>query len=680
MAKTFKTNQSLVNAGFNQVLGQTLSLSGNTLIGSTGTLKYSSDQSSAYVARSIVDADYVTGLTSALCNIGSVGQIIYRSSSGITGATGFTYSTSGVSISNLYISQTPVTETGDYFLLTWDSGTTKVNKMSALSVTGIQGAFNGLSVVGDCVRLGGVLSGDTTINGFNGVDSNSLRFCNLCNMCISTILNNIVLDSRCNSGGIYLKSQSGTISSPLINYNSSVGIAMDYPSNIFKIFDNRIGTNRTGIEYDANYSSNYTSRSLVDKSYVDTVASGLQPHPAVKVATTGNTALTGLTSGTTFIDGVLINQDDRVLIKNQDDARENGIYVLTGSSTTFVRSYDFNESSESVQGAYTFVLSGSSNEGTSWVLSTPNPITLGVTRLIFTQFNQVTDIIAGHGICIVNNYAQRVICVRGDELNGNSLSWNTSVCQFDVDITGGTLGTALSQTITGATNGLTKVGQDVVFGGALTGNTTICGAYALYLGCNGSCLSNLNSYTTSTQFLGGVLGSCAAGLQLDSNVAELSFFNTGSGCAPRITLYSGGTLVCNNDLKYDTNYSSTFTARSLVDKAYVTGYTQSAITNASNTVAVYNTITNYTATTTSDFIGVSGASTIYLPPVPKPCQRISIADIKGDALSSSIIICGCWGSNGQLINGSSHSTINTDYGSITFINNGISWSAVSFTN
>ena len=75
MAKRFKTNQSLVNEGFNQISGQTLSLSGNTLIGNSATLKYSGDQSSAYVARSIVDADYVTGLT---C------QAILTASNGLT--------------------------------------------------------------------------------------------------------------------------------------------------------------------------------------------------------------------------------------------------------------------------------------------------------------------------------------------------------------------------------------------------------------------------------------------------------------------------------------------------------------------------------------------------------------------------------------------------------------------
>lgn len=448
----YNTNQALIGTGFNQPAGSgfTLTLSGNTTIASSGTFQYATDRGSYFdiTPRAVPDVGYVTGLTSAITNIGSSGEVVYRSSSGITGATGFIYDnvTSGVTVPNLCISETPATEAGDYFFLTWDSGTTKVNKMSALSVTGIQGATNGLGCIGDCVCLGGVLIDDTKIC---GNDLYSLTFCGLCGVCAITTSNNIVFDARCNSGGIYMKSQSGTISSPVINYNNSVGIVMDYPSNIFKVYDNRIGANQRGIEYDDNYSTFFTIRSLVDKGYVDAIAAGLQPHPAVLAATTGNTILSGLT-GTTIIDGILIGQGDRVLIKNQIDEKYNGIYILTG--TTFTRATDFDESSESVQGAYTFVLSGTNWQYTSWILSTPNPITIDITPLTFSLFNQITDIISGTGITISKYYGQNTISVDGQSLVGNSLSWNDSSCQFDVNVSGGTLSTALSQTITGATN------------------------------------------------------------------------------------------------------------------------------------------------------------------------------------------------------------------------------------
>lgn len=280
MAKIFKTNQSLINSGFNQKTGQTLSLSGNTLVGSTATLKYSSDQSSVYTARSVADAAYVTGKTSVVRNIGSVGQVIYRSVNGITGATGFLYNnaTSGVTVPNIYISQAPPNDTIPVdWLLTWSSGTSQVKKVSYSSAVGISFAANGLTPTGGIVCLGGALCEPTTI--ICGTSGCANAFC------INNENSPIVIDNRCN-GGIYLKSQSG-LCSYYNTFCNSVGFAIDYGS-AFKVYDNRIGANQKGLEYDANYSTFYTQRSLVDKSYVDAMSIGLHPKQAVQAATTAS--------------------------------------------------------------------------------------------------------------------------------------------------------------------------------------------------------------------------------------------------------------------------------------------------------------------------------------------------------------------------------------------------------
>ena len=644
MIKKYSTNQALIGSGFNQPAGTgfTLTLSGNTIIANNGTFQYATNRSAYFniTPRAVPDVAYVTGQTVNIRHIGSNQQVIYRDVSGITGATGFNYNkaTSGVTIPNLCISQSPAIQGGNYFLLTWDSGTTKVNKVPALSVTGIQGAINGLGVIGDCVCLGGTLTSDTIIC---GADSYSLSLKSLCNACIITTANNIVLDSRCNSGGVYLKSQSGAINSPVSNYVNSVGVAMDYPSNIFKVFDNRIGANQKGIEYDNNYSAFFTARSLVDKSYVDAIAAGLQPHPAVLVATTGNTALTGLT-GTTIIDTVTLSQGDRVLIKNQIDAKQNGIYILTG--TTFTRATDFDQSSETVQGAYTFVLSGATWKYTSWILSTPNPITINVTPLTFSLFNQITDILAGTGITITKYFGQDTVSVNGSVLAGNSILWTGNT--FNVDINGGTLAIVLNSklatsiftgytastsvlinaAITGATNGLTKIGRKVKLGGALTGNTTITGAY------------NFGVNAINVNFTGGTAINLTGTLTLQST--------------PLTGTTTDAILIWNS-----------------VDKK-IKQISQ-------NVVNVCNVYTTYTATSNDSFIGVSGASLICLLNTPYLGQRVTVVDICGNALSNPITIC-----SNKRINDSSSciSLINTNYGSVTFIFNGIFWSAVAFIN
>ena len=134
------------------------------------------------------------------------------------------------------------------------------------------------------------------------------------------------------------------------------------------------------------------------------------------------------------------------MIKNQTNGALNGIY--SASTGIWGRTSDFDFipiTGEVVQGSYFFVISGT-NKSTTWVLTTPDIITSGNT-LTFTLFSQITDILAGTGITItVDNSGQHTVSVNGPSLAGNSLLWNSSTCQFDVNPSGGTLAIALSQT------------------------------------------------------------------------------------------------------------------------------------------------------------------------------------------------------------------------------------------
>ena len=90
------------------------------------------------------------------------------------------------------------------------------------------------------------------------------------------------------------------------------------------------------------------------KAYVDSVSQGLDVKNSCKVATTGNiTISTDLNVGDT-IDGIVLSEGDRVLVKNQTDASENGIYKA-GSSPA--RSEDFSGNSVT-SGAFTFIEQG----------------------------------------------------------------------------------------------------------------------------------------------------------------------------------------------------------------------------------------------------------------------------------------------------------------------------------
>ena len=135
-----------------------------------------------------------------------------------------------------------------------------------------------------------------------------------------------------------------------------------------------------------------SAQDAVTKSYADALTSGLDVKQSVKVATTANITL----SGTQTIDGVAVSADERVLVKNQSTASQNGIYDCKSGS--WARSSDFDTDAEVTSGAFTFVEQGSVNADAGFVLTTDGSITVGTTGLSFTQFSGAGAITAGDGL------------------------------------------------------------------------------------------------------------------------------------------------------------------------------------------------------------------------------------------------------------------------------------------
>lgn len=123
--------------------------------------------------------------------------------------------------------------------------------------------------------------------------------------------------------------------------------------------------------------------------YSSPVATGLEPKLSASVATTEN--ITYPINGLLTIDGVTLTSDERVLVKDQTNATQNGIWVA--KSGAWVRSPDFNfdPAGEIAQGALVPVISGDTNNSSIWVLVTPDPIISGGTDLIFTYFSGLAD-------------------------------------------------------------------------------------------------------------------------------------------------------------------------------------------------------------------------------------------------------------------------------------------------
>lgn len=135
---------------------------------------------------------------------------------------------------------------------------------------------------------------------------------------------------------------------------------------------------------DGNVGSSVLWSSQKTKSYIDTIVAGLSPKDSVKAATTGNISL----SAEQTIDGVACVVGDRVLVKQQDAAAQNGIYIVQLGAWT--RAEDAN-TSEAIRGAFMCVEQGTVNEGKMFNLTTDN-ITLGSTALTFSPFGANVDL------------------------------------------------------------------------------------------------------------------------------------------------------------------------------------------------------------------------------------------------------------------------------------------------
>jgi hypothetical protein len=128
-----------------------------------------------------------------------------------------------------------------------------------------------------------------------------------------------------------------------------------------------------------------------NKTYVDNAIAGLAWKDPVRLASTANVAVTGLTA----IDGVTPLGGDRVLLKNQTSSIENGIWVASAGAWT--RATDADAGSE-MEGMAAFVMEGTTNADTSWVCTTNAPITPGSTALTFVQFAGGGTVTAGAGL------------------------------------------------------------------------------------------------------------------------------------------------------------------------------------------------------------------------------------------------------------------------------------------
>jgi hypothetical protein len=345
-----------------------------------------------------------------------------------------------------------------------------------------------------------------------------------------------------------------------------------------------------GLEYGADYSANFTVRSLVDKGYVDAVAAGLDLKESVVVATTTGETDIDLTLGSFggVIDGYTLEDGDRVLIKNQDSAKEeNGIYIWSSGSSTFARAVDF-EDPNVTSGAFTFVETGSTNGGSGWVLVTQDPITIGTTELTFTQFSSTGSLTAGNGIDITNG----VISVDGDALAGDFIDFSGG--QFNVT---GLTTIADFNAYTGATElRLTDIENDITFISGVTDSNTdrIEDLENAVSGITGGTFVEVDTFTgytatTDVRITNIENDLAVVSAQTDQNTSDiLELSGSTSGLTEDITFISGAVDQNSSDIAF----ISAETAANDADIAFLSAVTDTKLDESA--------FTAYTATTVSN--------------------------------------------------------------------------------
>lgn len=131
-----------------------------------------------------------------------------------------------------------------------------------------------------------------------------------------------------------------------------------------------------------------------------------------RVASTGNVTLAGGAPNT--VDGVALVVGNRILVHLQTAPAENGVYVVStlgsGANGTWIRANDANSSAEMFDGVLVEVCEGTLGADSLWRLVTNNPITLGVSQLVFRhQQGQHSRSVTAAGVDTITTFDDVVI-------------------------------------------------------------------------------------------------------------------------------------------------------------------------------------------------------------------------------------------------------------------------------
>ncbi len=187
----------------------------------------------------------------------------------------------------------------------------------------------------------------------------------------------------------------------------------------------------------ANLADPSANTDAANKQYVDNVARGLSWKSPVRAASTTNV---NLASPGATIDGVTLAANDRLLLKNQTTASENGIWVWTASGSALTRSIDADNNGELAPGASLSVTEGSTNADKVFMIISDAAITIGTTSQTWGQLSGGTTYTGGNGISVAGSVISAVANT-GVSVTGSGIGIDTSVVarKFSANLGNGSL-------------------------------------------------------------------------------------------------------------------------------------------------------------------------------------------------------------------------------------------------
>jgi len=243
------------------------------------------------------------------------------------------------------------------------------------------------------------------------------------------------------------------------------------------------------------------SAHAASKAYVDSVAAGMNWHASVKAATTttiGSTynngtagvgaTLASASNGVLGIDGVTLAVGNRILLKDQTDAKQNGIYVVTtlgsGSSTWLITRASDSDNSITGQvsaGDAVYVQGGTTNINQAFIETTDGTgtngaIIIGTDSITWTQFTGAANVTAGNGLTRTGNSLDVVsstLTVSADSVDLSTVSRSNTTGSATNSLVSSITTDTYGRVTAVATSPINVAGTGLPFTGSTSGTITV---------------------------------------------------------------------------------------------------------------------------------------------------------------------------------------------------------------